>query len=182
MAPTIRLHAPPSGVHRLHSSLQEVRDAHVATIEREAFAQGFEAGRQEAMDSGVKALDKAIAQLEQRAGEASKELGQISVELGVEIARALVQVQIEAGDYDLERILRSTLADSGIGRGDVVVHVNPEDHATIEAAGFRSGTTFAVDPSLPRGDVHLATPRGLLVRDVEDILSTVREQLLEDLA
>ncbi|MDA1264778.1 MAG: FliH/SctL family protein, partial [Planctomycetota bacterium] len=85
-------------------------------------------------------------------------------------------------DYDLERVVRGALADAGVGRGEVTVHLHPEDHAALQGTTFRTGTHLAVDPNLARGDVHLSTPRGLLVRDVEGSLESIREQLLEELS
>jgi flagellar biosynthesis/type III secretory pathway protein FliH len=38
------------------------------------------------------------------------------------------------------------------------------------------------DPAMLRGDVHVTTPQGLLVRELEPALDAVREQLLEDLS
>lgn len=182
MALRLQLHAPPNAVTLEEGPLQQFAGQHMEARERAAFAEGHAMGQLTLVDSGAGALEAALAALEDKVVRAEQELAHHAVEIGVEIARALVRVRIQAGDYDLERIVRGALADSGVGRGEVTVHLNPEDHAALEQASFRDGTQLESDPTLPRGDVHLSTPRGLLVRDVEGTLESIREQLLEDLA
>ena len=61
------------------------------------------------------------------------------------------------------------------------MHLHPDDHARLKGVLFRSGTTLELDPNMVRGDVHLSTPRGLLVRDLDSALEAIREQLLKEL-
>ena len=182
MALEVHLHAPPTGARIEDGPLQGLADQQMAAREQAAFAAGLAKGQATSVEAGTAALEAAMAALEEKVERAEKELAHHAIELGVEIARALVRVRVESGDYDLERVVRGALSDSGVGRGDVTVHLNPGDHATLEQSAFRTGTKLEVDPTLPRGDVHLSTPRGLLVRDIEGALESIREQLLEDLA
>lgn len=186
MALKVHLHAAPVQARIEGYSLQQVADDHAASREEAAFARGHAEGHAEGLassvESGKAALESALALLEEKVERAERELSHHAVEIGVEIASALVRSRIDAGEYDLEQIVRGALSDSGVGRGEVTVHLHPGDHRALEGTTFRSGTRLEVDPTLPRGDVHLSTPRGLLVRDVGGALESIREQLLEDLA
>jgi len=175
------LHAAPRGA-RLRASLEELRAERHGEALAAAYARGLEDGRRETLESGAAALLAVVERVDAAADRAQEELARQSVELAVEIARTLVGLRIDAGEYDLETIVRGALSDSGVGRGACVVHLNPEDHARLEGVLFRSGTELCVDPSLARGDVHLSTPRGLLVREMEATLEAIREQLLEEVA
>lgn len=186
MALKVQLHAAPAQARIEEASLQQVADDHAAAREEASFAeghaQGYAEGQASSIESGKAALEAALMRLEEKVDRAERELSHHAVEIGVEIASALVRSRIEAGEYDLERIVRGALSDSGVGRGEVTVHLHPGDHQLLEGTTFRAGTRLEVDPTLTRGDVHLSTPRGLLVRDVEGALESIREQLLEDLA
>jgi flagellar biosynthesis/type III secretory pathway protein FliH len=174
---TVKLPAAPHAARVSTSNLQGLADARADA--RETAAYEFQGA--ERRDILADALVAALDQLEEQRERAQRELAHQAIDLAVEIASALLRVRIGAGEYDLERVVRGALADSGVGRGEVTVHLHPEDHAQLADVLFRTGTTLAVDPSLARGDVHLSTPRGLLVRDVEGSLDSIREQLLEDL-
>ncbi len=182
MSISIRVHAAPRGAQVSDVALGTIAGQRATAREEAAYAAGFECGRSENIQTGVAALEAALAALEDHSARAIQELEAYGIELAVEIARSLVRVRVDAGEYDLERVIRGALAYSGVDRGEVTLHLHPDDHAQLEQFLFRSGTNLEVDPSLPRGDVHLSTPRGLLVREVEGVLDSIREQLLEDLS
>lgn len=175
----IRVHAGPSAA-RLSDSLTAIAERRDAAAVEAAYRRGLEEGRRETRETGRAALDALLERLDAAAESAQEELAKTSVELAVEITRLLVGMRVEAGEYDLESIVRGALADSGVGRGACVVHLNPDDHEQLADVLFRSGTALEADPNLPRGDVHLSTPRGLLVREMDATLTTIREQLLEE--
>ncbi len=140
-----------------------------------------EEARQEAAGHAVAALNEATVRLDEARALAEEALSADAVALGVEIARQVLKVQIAAGDYGLEQIVRSTLSASEIKRGQCIVHLNPIDAESLKDVVFRGETSILGDASIPRGSVQLETPRGLLVRDPNAALDETREQLLEDL-
>ncbi|MEO0663561.1 MAG: FliH/SctL family protein [Planctomycetota bacterium] len=142
-------------------------------IRREAFM--------EATETAAKALASAAERIELAIDRAEESLSCDAVELGVEIARQILKLEVQAGNYDLERIVRATLGASDVKRGRCVVYVHPDDAAMLEDTVFREETEVRPDASVPRGGVHVETPRGLLVRDASAALEEIREQLLEDL-
>ena len=150
----------------------ELRRASEA-IRREAFM--------EATETAAKALASAAERIELAIDRAEESLSCDAVELGVEIARQILKLEVQAGNYDLERIVRATLGASDVKRGRCVVYVHPDDAAMLEDTVFREETEVRPDASVPRGGVHVETPRGLLVRDASAAREEIREQLLEDL-
>ena len=72
-----------------------------------------------------------IEQMQGMMGFVEDALASDAVELGVEIARQLLKIEIAAENYDLEGIVRATLAASDIKRGHCVVHIHPDDAARL---------------------------------------------------
>ena len=114
--------------------------------------------------------------------EAAEALTAQAIELGVGIAATLLRTELDAGRYDLETIVRESLAASGAGRARVRVHVAPADAERLATTPFREGTEVVADPALRRGDVHVETERGLLVREIDETLEAIRTRLTEELA
>ena len=177
----VSLHLEPVAVHVREGDLDALAQEHADQRVTAAHERGFEAGLAAGAESGANALGQALIRLEAASERAQEALPSLVVELAVEVAGTLLQLRVDAGEYDLERIVRGALADSGVGRGNCVVHLHPDDHARLKDTLFRAGTTLELDPNMVRGDVHLSTPRGLLVRDLDSALETIREQLLEEL-
>jgi flagellar biosynthesis/type III secretory pathway protein FliH len=148
-----------------------------AALEARAFAAGRAAGLAEAAAT----LDAVAARLGGIEDEARGTLAHAAAELAVEIARVLLRREIASGGYDIERIVRETLREGAVGRAPCVVHLHPEDHARLADARFRSGTKLAPDEGVPRGDVHVETSLGLLVRDVDGCLDAIAQRLQESL-
>jgi flagellar biosynthesis/type III secretory pathway protein FliH len=178
---SIALGQKPTGAVIRPTSLSELRSTlHITDLEA-ARQSGYQSGMLDAHQASAKSLDEAIERLDKSREEALDALSTSTVELAVEIARQIVRVEIQAENYDLERIVRGSLSQSGLGRGKAVIHLCPADHKRLAEVEFRSGTEIAIDTSLEPGDVHVQASQGLLVREVSECLASVREQLLEDL-
>ena len=149
---------------------------------RRCMAQARAEGERDASLRAAKAFEAAIVKLEASQAEAADALARNAVQLAVEIARTLVRVEIDAGRHGIERIVRESLAASGVGRGAAQVHLHPEDHALVADVRWRSGTVVEADDAVQRGDVHVSTPQGLLVREINDSLRAIHERLLGELA
>lgn len=179
---SVRVHAPIQDIRQEPGrTLQEIADERL----RQQLAAAFEAGRAEGLaaqlESGREALEGAAARLDAARQEAEDGLPQHVVELSVAIASELLAVELHEGNYDMERLVRGALASSGVGRGSCTVHVSQADAERLASVSFRAGTTIEADSSLTPGDIHVTTPRGLLVREMEPALDAIREQLLEEL-
>lgn len=149
---------------------------------RRCLAQARAEGERDASQRAAKAFEAATARLEAQQAEAADALARNAVQLAVEIARTLVRVEIDAGRHGLEKIVRESLAASGVGRGAAQVHLHPADHALVADVRWRSGTVVEADEAVQRGDVHISTHQGLLVREINDSLRAIHERLLGELA
>jgi flagellar biosynthesis/type III secretory pathway protein FliH len=178
----VRLHAPPAtavlSVRDAEALLGEVTAARVAAARAEGLAEGQRLER----ERSAAALDQAAERLDRAREEAAATIARDTVQLALEIARTLVRVEVDAGRHDLESMVRDALTASGVGRGPCVVHMNPHDAAALSGVRFRSGTTIEPDEAIARGDVHVSTPSGLLVREIPEALRSIHERLLAELS
>jgi flagellar biosynthesis/type III secretory pathway protein FliH len=169
----LELAGPIGGVRVVASGVEAV-DAARLTCAR---AEGERLGRAEA---GA-ALDAAVARLAAVEEEARTALAGTAVDLALEIARTLLRGEIQRDRHDLERIVRATLAEAVTGRAPCVVHLHPSDHARLSETKFRSGTRIEPDTGVAKGDVHVETSLGLLVRDLDGTLAAIGRRLKEEL-
>lgn len=156
-------------------------DVAVEGLRDEAHAEGVAHGVEIAQQNAAKAIEDAALRLDAYREEAAAALAETSVELAIEIARHLVCAEVESGRHDVTRIVRETLQASAVGRGSCVVHVHPDDAKDLANTPFRSGTRVEPDIGVKRGDVHVDTPNGLFVRDLDDALAAIAERILESL-
>lgn len=176
----LRLHAAPSAVRIADVELDKIS----TQLVEERMAAEYERGRQDMLgrvETGIVALTGAAERIDEAREAAQAEIGEFAVQLAAEIAQHVVKQEIDAGRYDLERIVRDVLAASDVGRGQCTVHLNPADLELAQKHPFRTGTEFEADPAIVAGNVRVSTPQGLLVRDIESVIVTIREKLLGDL-
>lgn len=149
--------------------------------EDEAYARGLEAGRRAAHLELGQGFEAALERLDASRDAALERINHTSIELALGIARQLLRAELPTERYDLEGIVRSTLAFSESGRGPCVVHVHPADAERLADVPFRAGTKIEADTGVPQGSVHVTTPHGLLVRDLDEALRSIGERLTEGL-
>ncbi len=134
-------------------------------------------GYANAVQDAALRLDAATDQLDKDRAQALKELPAFALRFAQEVARHLLRTTIQAGDHDIEGMIRDALARSGVGRGACTVHINPDDLEMLNGVVFRKGTEIQADQSLPAGTIHVSTPQGLLVRDIDDCVRAAAEQI-----
>jgi len=145
--------------------------------EARALAQGRREGERAAHEGAAAALMGAVERLDAAREAAREGLAHTAVDLAVEVVRTLLRVELPAGRYDLEGMVREALSFSGVERGRCVVHLHPDDAARLESTRFRVGTTIEADEGVSRGSVHVTTPQGLLVRDLDEAVRSIAERL-----
>jgi flagellar biosynthesis/type III secretory pathway protein FliH len=177
----LELERAPSLVRLFQGSETELRESWRSSSLEEAFATGRRRGEEETRAALAATLDAALEEIETLRASAVARLAQDAAQLSVEIARELVRCETRAGRHDIERIVRETLAAASVGRGACVVHLHPKDAARLERVHFRARTQIEADPAVAEGDVHVTTPQGLLVRDLEHALDTIGERLRQEL-
>jgi flagellar biosynthesis/type III secretory pathway protein FliH len=169
----VRLERSPTAARLLATGAEAVLTERLARARAEGHAQGLEEGRR----GCAEVLDAAVERLSALEAEQHEAVTRTAIEVALEITRVLLRREIGAGNYDMEQIVRSALAEAATGRAPCRVHVNPIDHATLSGVRFRSGTEIAADSGVPRGDVHVETQQGLLVRDSDMALRAIRRRL-----
>ncbi len=172
------LGAAPTRVQLAAGALDDV----VARRLEAARAEGVACGQSQDRARAALALDAACERLDQAREQAAALVARTAVDLAVEIARTLVRSEIDAGRHNLEAMVREALAASGAGRGACVVHLHPLDAAELADVKFRAGTALEADDAVLRGDVHVSTPQGLLVRELDEALRSIRERLRAEVA
>ncbi len=178
---SIRLQRAATGARLADEGAAALRARWDGEDAESAFARGLAQGEERALAAAAGALDRAVTKLDEARVRAEQDLAQAAVELATEIARTLVRAEIDAGRYDIERIVRESLAASGVGRRACVVHLNPIDAERLKSVPFRSATVIEPDLEVARGDVHVTTPHGVLVRDVDSALESIAERIRGDL-
>jgi flagellar biosynthesis/type III secretory pathway protein FliH len=143
-------------------------------------AAGFAEGQALALSGAVRRLEAAAEELRLARELTADAVAVDATRLALAIAREIVRSEIDAGRYDIERIVREALAASGAGRTACVVHLNPIDVERLAGVPFRAATRLESDPEIAAGDVHVSTARGTLVRDVDAAMATLAERFEED--
>jgi flagellar biosynthesis/type III secretory pathway protein FliH len=177
----LELARTPSLVQLFAGDETELRQGWKSSALEEVFERGRRAGQDETRTALAATLDAALAEIEALRESAVARLAQDAADLAVEIARELVRCETRAQRHDIELIVRETLAASAVGRGACVVHLHPKDAARLEQVHFRARTQIEADPAVAEGDVHVTTPQGLLVRDLEHALDTIGERIRQEL-
>ncbi len=142
---------------------------------------GRSEGSAAARDEAVVRLEHALSACETERLAVCGGLARFSVELALTIAREILRREISSGNFDLEKIVRETLSEASVGRGSCVVHVHPVDCQSLKDVRFRTGTAVQADDGVRRGDVHVETSLGTLVRETARLLDAVRQRLLEEM-
>ena len=152
----------------------------VERAQERALAEGLVQGIALAQEREAGLLAQATAEIEKRRDELTDELAHSAVELGIAIARQLLHSEVSRGGHDIEKIVRETLGAAAAGRGRCTIHVHPDDFETLRDTKFRSGTSVQGDIGVARGDVQVETSMGLMVREVEERLTSIAERLREE--
>jgi len=101
------------------------------------------------------------------------------LDLAVDIARKVIAQEVGAGRCDIEPIVREAL-DRAPPKRECVVHLHPDDLATIEKAGDDKGDVhlahlhLTADPTVGRGECVVETAEGTVEARTDDRLRQVR--------
>ena len=151
----------------------------VERLRRRAFEAGLARGMQDAREGEASALNLAGEKLEESRQESCDSLSRSAVEIALVIVKELLRSEIKNNRHDIEEMVRDTLQSASAGRASCTVHLNPGDLEALEGVEFRSGTILKPDIGVPRGDVHVETTLGLMVRELDAALDSIAERLRE---
>lgn len=173
-------------------SRDEVRiahQAHLATLEREAFANGYAAGERAGVEAGNKRAEAMLRRLAQTLDELRalretmiRQTEQQMVSLSLAIARRILRREV-AVDHDL-LVAMARVALERVGEsGTATIRLNPEDYgATVQRHGDHwagSRVKVVADPSVSRGGCAVESEFGFVDASVEAQFDQVAQALTE---
>jgi flagellar biosynthesis/type III secretory pathway protein FliH len=158
-----------------------IESAHSEALDAARLA-GQAEGHADALTQAAAALAQAVEALEMERESCAAELARASVELGIGIARRLVRTELAADQHDIEAIVREVLAATSEGRTSTRIHVSPADATRLADVPFRAATEVIADESVSTGSVRLATPQGVLVRDIDECMNTIAQRLTAEVS
>ena len=173
-------------------TLDEVRaaqQAHLATLEREAFANGYAAGERAGLEAGTKRAEAMLRRLAQTLDELKalrgtlvRQTEQQMVQLALAIARKILRREATI-DQDLivamARVALERVGESGIA----TIRLNPDDHAsTVQRHGDHwagSRVKVVADPSVSRGGCLVESEFGFVDASVDAQFEQVAQALAD---
>jgi flagellar assembly protein FliH len=183
---TVRLGRPiqtvrPSGqgdaalVEEMHRRLQEARQESDRRIQDMRLDMDSDRRR---LESARAALQDALDQTETLQTRIIAQSEEQVVELALEIARKVLQQEIQAGRYQIDPIVREALSRVPSRQG-VRVHLNPDDYAACglredaPAEGGQGRVQFQPDPTVEAAHCLLETAQGFIDGGVDRQLAVV---------
>ena len=173
-------------------SIDEVRatqQAHLAALEREAFANGYAAGERAGLEAGTKRAEAMLRRLAQTLDELKSLRGtmvrqteQQMVQLALAIAKKVLRREA-AVDQDL-LVAMARVALERVGEsGAATIRLNPEDYSqTVQRHGDHwagSRVKVVADPGVSRGGCLVESEFGFVDASVEAQFDQVAEAMAD---
>ncbi len=181
---TVRLSQPIASVHVLddYSASAGDQQTDVRLDLPQTLSSDLEA-QKVAFSQACQALKSAAAKLDEFYDNVFKEHREEIAKLSVEIARRILVQKVENGDYEIVSIVKEALKNAPSPH-DVIVHLNPEDHAQCQKAlhqtqqdGAFNGIQFVSDWSVGRAECLLETPKGIIKSLIDENLERIGQAL-----
>jgi flagellar biosynthesis/type III secretory pathway protein FliH len=128
------------------------------------------------------ALEHAVSEFQVLRNEVFSSHAEQIAKLSVQIARKILQKDIEDKKYDIENILEKVLRTVP-NQQDIVIHLNPDDltkyNETIDdnKPNFLSHTKMISDPSVGCAECIVETDKGMIEYVIEDHLVQIENAL-----
>jgi flagellar assembly protein FliH len=171
-----------------HESEAELRDR-TATIEREAFAQGYAAGERSGAEAGAQRADALIRRLSATlddlanlrrtiASQAEHDL----VRLALAVARRVVHREIQLDPQLVAALAHVALDRLDAGRGPALLKMHPEDIERLKTSTTTEWAQSAIrlmpDSSVARGGCVVETSHGRVDATVDRQFAEIAHALL----
>jgi len=183
---------PQSAADRLDTANDETPtidpQAHLAALEREAFAKGYAQGERAGVEAGAKRADAMLRRLAQTLDELSRlrttmirDTERQMVQLALTIARRLVQREISL-DTEIIAAMAHVALDRLGDTAPATIRLHPDDYATVMAARGAewAGTQVTVVPDavVARGGCVVESAFGLIDASVGAQFAEIERALL----
>jgi flagellar assembly protein FliH len=165
------------------------QDAHLAALERDAFAKGYAQGERAGLEAGNRRGDAMLRRL----GETLEELASLRqtllhqserqlVQLALALARRIVGREIAADDELLTALARVALDRLGDSR-QATIRLHPDDFARVAAGGTAhwaaAHVTVVADPAISRGGCLVESPFGFVDATIDAQFQELARALLD---
>ena len=186
--PIIKLTAPIIAVHT--ADRRQAATGDLASPTYEAALAAMQTEMQQQLTGGMARISSARQALAVAGDEFRRvqeqlvgELEQNVVKLALEVAHKVLMQEVQAGNYQIEPIIKEALLHVSV-RKNVVVRLNPEDYAVCEMAQQSGGVApnagdlhFIADPMVPRAACVLETSQGVVESSVDGHLDEISKAL-----
>jgi flagellar assembly protein FliH len=165
------------------------QEAHLAAIERDAFAKGYAQGERAGVEAGNRRSDAMLRRL----GETLEELASLRrtllqqserqlVQLALAIARRIVRREIAADEELLTALARVAIDRLG-DSGPATIHLHPDDFARAAARGAHqweaAHVSVVADPAVSRGGCLVESPFGFVDAGIDAQFQELARALLD---
>jgi flagellar assembly protein FliH len=181
--------AEPTAPAKRHQPDPVEHEAHLAALERDAFAKGYAQGERAGVEAGNRRGDAMVRRL----GETLEELASLRqtllhqserqlVQLALALARRIVRREIAADEELLMALARVALDKLG-DAGQATVRLHPEDFARAAARGAErwaaAHVTVVADPAVSRGGCLVESPFGFVDATIDAQFQELARALLD---
>jgi flagellar assembly protein FliH len=164
-------------------------EAHLAALERDAFAKGYAQGERAGVEAGNRRGDAMVRRL----GETLEELASLRqtllqqserqlVQLALALARRIVRREIAADEELLMALARVALDKLGEA-GPAAIRLHPDDFARAAPRGAErwaaAHVTVVADPAVSRGGCRVESPFGFVDASIDAQFQELARALLD---
>jgi flagellar assembly protein FliH len=162
--------------------------AHLAALEREAFAHGYASGERAGVEAGAKRADgmlrrmaHTVEELERLKASLVHQTERQVVQLALALARRIVRRELTL-DPDLVGAMAHVALERLGDASPATIRLNPEDYAVVASQRGEpwAGANVSVvpDAALPRGGCHVESAFGVIDASVDAQLGELAAALL----
>lgn len=179
---------------KLQMKLEDKEEEHKQEIQKakeEAFAEGLNAGRQQASQDGESTMSSKITQfsssvltLENSAKEFEKALEAIKKELmsaALDIAKEVISVELRANSAEIAKALSNELIKELQSASKITLRVNPKDHGAVsESVGELLHVQVLSDSAVSEGGVVAISNAGNIDSQISKRFERVKRVALSE--
>lgn len=176
--------------------VQPITLEEVEAIRQDAYNEGFATGEKEGFQAGqlraqqeaeaalkprLQALESLMQQLFEPINQQDQAIEHMLLELVSMVSKEVVQHELKLSSAQISRVLREAMKLLPLDDGQVRIHVNPQDFATIKSLRERHEADWRIleDEELLPGGCRVETLHSQIDASIETRLHTLAQQLLE---
>ena len=174
----------PLTLEELEAIRQDAYNEGFSTGEKDGFHAGQLKARQEAeavLQERLAGLETLMGQLFEPIAEQDRMIEQMLVNLVGQVARQVIQRELETDSSQLRQVLREALKLLPMGTSNVRIHVNPQDFELVKALRDRHEESWRIleDEQLLPGGCRIETEHSRVDASIETRLAQITKQLFE---